>query len=316
GSAGTGAHQRLDNLLMRVRLEMLRARLAPETSAIRSYASLVQQNSHISNVLFSAGVGEAQQLAWLGQTPVSCACLGLWDSTKTALVISGTYSRGNADDHAPLGSRYSARQFPADELQPPSVREEGSEIAILLPIKTASRDWGVLALAGTLQYLHSTGNYDLLSALATLLGAALDRDALQQTLHEAYDRESRLANIVRELGSPVIPLLPHVLLIPLIGAIDSSRARQIVESVLHGVTTHRATTVLLDISGVALVDTQVANSLLQTAQAARLLGAEVVLIGVRPEIAQSIVGLGLDLSQLATQPTLAAAVRSLTKSRL
>jgi rsbT co-antagonist protein RsbR len=100
---------------------------------------------------------------------------------------------------------------------------------------------------------------------------------------------------VRELGSPVIPLLPNVLLIPLIGAIDSSRARQIVEAVLEGVSSHQATTVLLDISGVALVDTQVANSLLQAAQAARLLGAQVVPLGVRPEIAQSIVGLGLDL---------------------
>jgi len=152
-------------------------------------------------------------------------------------------------------------------------------------------------------------------AIATLLGAALERDSLQRTLREAYDRELRLANIVRELGSPVIPLLPNVLLIPLIGAIDSSRARQIVEAVLEGVSSHQATTVLLDISGVALVDTQVANSLIQAARAARLLGARMVLIGIRPEIAQSIVGLGVDLSQIATQPTLAAAVRLLLKER-
>ncbi|HEX5690496.1 MAG TPA: substrate-binding domain-containing protein, partial [Roseiflexaceae bacterium] len=226
--AEAGAHVRLDDLFMRIRLEMLRARLSPETRAIRSYASLVQQNYQISRQLFTAGVGEAQQLAWLSQTPLSCACLGLWDEARTSLVIGGTYARENHSGDSQLGNRYAARQFPPDELQPLSVREEGSEIAILLPIKTATRDWGVLALAGTIQYLHSSGNYDALSALATLLGAALERDVLQATLREAYDRESRLANIVRELGSPVIPLLPNVLLIPLIGAIDSSRARQIV----------------------------------------------------------------------------------------
>jgi anti-anti-sigma regulatory factor len=154
-----------------------------------------------------------------------------------------------------------------------------------------------------------------LTAIATLLGAAMERDTLQQTLRAAYERELALANIVRELGSPVIPLLPSVLLIPLVGAIDSGRAQQIIEAVLQGVTTHQATTVLLDISGVPLVDTQVANSLVQISRAASLLGARVVLVGMRPEIAQSIVGLGIELSQLVTQPTLAAAVRLLLKER-
>ena len=72
---------------------------------------------------------------------------------------------------------------------------------------------------------------------------------------------------------------------------------------------------LLDISGVPLVDTQVAHSLLQTTRAAGLLGARVILIGVRPEIAQSIVGLGIDMRQFVTQPTLAAAVQALLKER-
>jgi len=195
--------------------------------------------------------------------------------------------------------------FPPDQLLPASVRDTGAEIAIMLPIKTTTRDWGVLALAGPIQYLRSSGNYDALSAIATLLAAALERDSLQQTLQNAYERERGLANIVRELGSPVIPLLTEVLLIPLVGLIDSLRAQQIIEAVLQGVSSHQATTVLLDISGVPLVDTQVAHSLLQTTRAAGLLGARVILIGVRPEIAQSIVGLGIDMRQFVTQPTLA-----------
>ena len=145
--------------------------------------------------------------------------------------------------------------------------------------------------------------------------AAMERESLQQTLQNAYERERGLANIVRELGSPVIPLLPEVLLIPLVGVIDSRRAQQIIDAVLQGVSSHQATTVLLDISGVPLVDTQVAHSLLQITRTASLLGARVILIGVRPEIAQSIVGLGINLHQFATQPTLAAAVQSLLKER-
>jgi DNA-binding LacI/PurR family transcriptional regulator/anti-anti-sigma regulatory factor len=319
-SADRGAPSRLQSLFEQIRMEMLRARLAPETNAIRSYSSLVQQNYQISRTLLTAEIGEAQRLAWLGQTPLSCACLGLWDGAdkgaRPSLVIAGSYSRDvQSQPHAPLGKRYAARLFPPAELLPPSVREEGSEIAILLPIRSASRNWGILALAGSTQYLHSSGNYDILSAIATQLGAAMERDTLQQTLYEAYARERGLATIVREIGSPVIPLLPGVLLIPLIGAIDSARAQQIIEAVLQGVAGNHATTVLLDISGVPIVDTQVANSLIQAARAASLLGARMVLIGIRPEIAQSIVGLGVDLSQIATQPTLAAAVRLLLKER-
>lgn len=303
---------RLDALLACNRLEMLRARLAPETSAIRSYATLVHENYEISRTLLTVELGDVQQLAWLGQTSLSWGCLGLWDGT--ALVVAGSYDRDSRDGlGASLGNRYTAPLFPPDQLLPASVREIGAEIAIVLPIKTTTRDWGVLALAGPIQYLHSSGNYDALNAIATLLGTAMERASLQQTLQHAYERERGLANIVRELGSPVIPLLPEVLLIPLVGVIDSLRAQQIIEAVLEGVSSHQATTVLLDISGVPLVDTQVAHSLLQTTRAASLLGARVILIGVRPEIAQSIVGLGIDLHQFVTQPTLAAAVQSLLK---
>jgi DNA-binding LacI/PurR family transcriptional regulator/anti-anti-sigma regulatory factor len=311
---------RIDTLLAVTRLEMLRARLAPETAAIRSYAMLVHENHAISRTLLTADLGDVQQLAWLGQTSLSWGCLGLWDtaagSDPAALVVAGSYL-GNSQGGQPvaIGGRYTAALFPPDQLLPASVRTIGAEIAILLPIKTAAHDWGVLALAGPIQYLRSSGNYDALTALATLLGAALEREVLQQTLQNAYERERGLANIVRELGSPVIPLLPEVLLIPLVGVIDSLRAQQIMEAVLQGISAHQATTVLLDISGVPLVDTQVAHALLQATRAAGLLGARVILIGVRPEIAQSIVGLGINMHQFATQPTLAAAVQTLLKER-
>jgi anti-anti-sigma regulatory factor len=235
---------------------------------------------------------------------------------RAALTIVGSYRHEGGDEPlAPIGGHYLAPAFPPDEIIPTSVRDEGNAILLLLPIRTGTQKWGILALAAPIQFLRGSGNYDVLSALATLLGSSIERDSLQQTLRDAYERERALANIVRELGSPVIPLLPGVLLIPLIGAIDSNRAQQIIESVLQGVSSHQATDVLLDITGVPLVDTQVANSLLQTARAATLLGARVTLVGVRPEIAQSIIGLGIDLHHLATQPTLAAALKSLLNDR-
>jgi len=88
------------------------------------------------------------------------------------------------------------------------------------------------------------------------------------------------------------------------------------ETVLQGVSDHQAQTVLLDITGVPMVDTQVANTLIQVARTAALLGSRVILVGIRPEIAQSIVGLGIGLVSLATQPTLAAAIAALQRAKI
>jgi anti-anti-sigma regulatory factor len=143
----------------------------------------------------------------------------------------------------------------------------------------------------------------------------LDRDTVLTTLTEqrstlqaAFSREQILSQTIRELGCPIIPLLPGVLLVPLIGALDSQRAQQIIGTVLEAIAELRAQVVLLDVTGVPIVDTQVANSLIQTARAAMLLGAKVVMVGIRPEIAQSIVGLGIDLQHLTIHSTLASAI--------
>ncbi len=102
---------------------------------------------------------------------------------------------------------------------------------------------------------------------------------------------------------------------PLIGAIDSARADQLVPALLTAIEQHHATTVLLDVTGVPLIDTQVARVLLAAADATRLLGAEPILVGIRPELAQVIVGLGLDLSSLATQADLESGVRYASQRR-
>jgi PAS domain S-box-containing protein len=144
--------------------------------------------------------------------------------------------------------------------------------------------------------------------------AIILRDATEQirneeeraALHEQVIAAQQAA--LRELSTPIIPLTDDVVAMPLIGAIDSNRAQQVIETLLAGVAASRATTAILDITGVQVVDTQVANALLRAAQAVKLLGAQVVLTGIRPEIAQTLVGLGLDLSGIVTRATLQSGI--------
>ncbi len=107
-----------------------------------------------------------------------------------------------------------------------------------------------------------------------------------------------------ELLTPLLPLADDVVAMPLNGIIDSARAQQIMESLLDGVSRYRATIAILDITGVNVVDTQVARAIIQTAQAVRMLGAEVVLTGIQPTMAQTLVHLGVDLSGIITRSTL------------
>jgi rsbT co-antagonist protein RsbR len=109
---------------------------------------------------------------------------------------------------------------------------------------------------------------------------------------------------LRELSTPLIPLADHVVAMPLIGSIDSARAQQIVEELLTGVAANRATTAIIDITGVPIVDTQVAGALLRAAQAVELLGSRVVITGIRPEVAQTLVGIGVNLGSIVTRATL------------
>ncbi|HEU4327168.1 MAG TPA: STAS domain-containing protein [Roseiflexaceae bacterium] len=127
--------------------------------------------------------------------------------------------------------------------------------------------------------------------------------ALQQSKHQEELIQAQAAALA-ELSTPLIPINDKVMVMPLIGAIDSRRAQQVIETLLEGISTNRASVVILDITGVPMVDTQVANALLRAAQSVKLLGAEVVLTGIRPEVAQTLVGLGADLGTIITRSSL------------
>ncbi|MCF7802592.1 MAG: STAS domain-containing protein [Candidatus Marinimicrobia bacterium] len=105
---------------------------------------------------------------------------------------------------------------------------------------------------------------------------------------------------IRELSTPVLQVRERLLILPMIGIIDPQRARQLTEQLLQAIRKNRAKVVVIDITGVASMDSTVANHLLQTVDAARLLGASVIVTGLSSEIAQTLVTLGVDLTKIIT----------------
>ena len=160
------------------------------------------------------------------------------------------------------------------------------------------------------------------------------RDVLARSLFETYQRDfallnqvldayepaaNRIANTVavsfvderervirqqqdaiRKLSTPVLPVRERLLILPIIGVLDSERARQLTEQLLSGIRTHRAKVVVIDITGAPDVDATVANHLVQTVDASRLMGASVIITGLSPKIAQTLVTIGVDLSKMNT----------------
>ncbi len=163
---------------------------------------------------------------------------------------------------------------------------------------------------GSIRWLweRGTGVFNDDGQLEAVEGFISDVTAERQAAEERQAMSERIIAAqqaaLRELSTPIVPIMQGVIAMPLIGSIDSYRAQQVIETLLEGVNTTGAQIVILDVTGVPVVDTQVANTLLRSAQAVRLLGAEVLLTGIRPEVAQTIVGLGLDLSHIRTLATL------------
>ncbi|AUX24678.1 anti-anti-sigma factor [Sorangium cellulosum] len=138
--------------------------------------------------------------------------------------------------------------------------------------------------------------------ITSLREAEAERAALQEKIIVAQQAA------LRELSTPLIPIADRVVAMPLVGTIDSARAEQIMETLLSSISSQGAHTAILDVTGVRAVDTHVADALTRTARAAQLLGTRVVLTGVRPEVAQTLVTLGVDLSGITTLSTLQSGI--------
>jgi PAS domain S-box-containing protein len=147
-----------------------------------------------------------------------------------------------------------------------------------------------------------------------IAGIAADITMRKQS-EEAIRLSSMQAQVIRaqesalrELSTPLIPISDRVVVMPLIGAIDSRRAEQVMQTLLDGLVSRRADIAILDITGVMIVDTQVANALIAAAQAIKLLGATAILTGIRPEVAQTLISLGIDMRGIVTCGTLQSGI--------
>ncbi|GAB4205864.1 MAG: PAS domain S-box protein [Roseiflexaceae bacterium] len=158
---------------------------------------------------------------------------------------------------------------------------------------------------GDMAFEHSLSPlYDERQQIAGMIGVSIDvGDRLRAEEERLALREEVIAAqqaALREISTPLIPLAAGVVVMPLVGAIDAQRAQQMTETLLDGIVTHQADVAILDITGVPVVDTQVADALLRTARAVKLLGAQVVLTGIGGGVAQSLIHLGANLTDIVT----------------
>lgn len=141
-----------------------------------------------------------------------------------------------------------------------------------------------------------------------LQSALQQREQTVTELQESLAIRDQLNMTIRELSSPVLPLIDGVIVVPLIGVIDSQRAQMLMSEVLNHIKRSHAHIVIIDVTGVPIIDTQVAQALVHTATAAVLLGARPILVGIRPEMAQTLVSLGVDLKVLEPHADLHSAI--------
>ncbi len=133
-------------------------------------------------------------------------------------------------------------------------------------------------------------------------------ETMEREFRASEERMHRLIQAVREMSTSVVPIYDEIIVLPLVGSIDSQRSAQIMEALLNGIQHYAAEIAIIDITGVSVVDTSVANHLIQTTRAASLLGAHCVLVGISAEVAQAMVHLGIDLSTVVTRSNLQAGI--------
>ena len=132
----------------------------------------------------------------------------------------------------------------------------------------------------------------------------LTTETFQKTREEMISRQQQE---LLELSTPVVRLWENILALPLIGTLDSARTQVVMQNLLDAIVETRSDFAIIDITGVPVVDTLVAQHLLKTVAAARLMGADCLISGIRPQIAQTIIHLGVDLTMVTTKATLADA---------
>ncbi|WP_437619503.1 substrate-binding domain-containing protein [Sorangium sp. So ce1151] len=192
-----------------------------------------------------------------------------------------------------------------------AARGKGARTLVGVPLISGDAVIGVLLLSSARVDACSASDLALLERVAAVASIVLENARLLSRLKERTReleslsrRQEALFATIAELSSPVVPIAPGVLVMPIVGALDAQRSGRFIESMLREIAAQKARVVIVDVTGMAAVDASAASHLAQAARAAALLGTEVVLVGIAPEAARLMVDQGLDLGDIVTRATL------------
>ena len=184
-------------------------------------------------------------------------------------------------------------------------RQSGLHAAFAFPVLMQGEVIAVLEFFSRAMRAPDDALLAMMSHVGSQMGQVIGRQRAEDERARLREEVIRVQDeLLEKLSTPLIPLNPQVVLMPLVGEMDARRARRMVEALLRGLEQTRSPVAIIDITGVSVVDAHVADTLVRAAQAARLLGTEVVLTGIRAGVARSLVRLGVDLGTINTRKTL------------
>lgn len=255
--------------------------------------------------------------------------IALLDDDRTQLTVTAYYSeRGSS----PVGTKFAltdnainlavvgqGQPIVVEDVQTDErmvavreiLRPLGAISLLVVPIWSGGEVIGTLGLDAFERRTFAEDEIALVEQIASAVSGGLTVARLYSAAQEELERRRQAEQIIgiqeetlRKISTPLLQLSADTVLLPLVGALDERRITQIIETLLTGVQQTGARVAILDITGVGLIDTQIAGVLLSAAQGIRLLGARAILTGIRPEVAQTLVSLGVDLRDLTTCGTL------------
>ncbi|HET7048788.1 MAG TPA: STAS domain-containing protein [Solirubrobacteraceae bacterium] len=252
----------------------------PEASLEELVAYLRQKRSALREQ-WASRISEAQLLRVMSQEEIFSEVTAVYDNYVDAL------ETGSIETLQAYARDLSDRIIP-----------RGVETHEVLGIVLLLRD--VLARELFVRYESDPGQLnrvlDIYEPAANRVAVTVGVSFVEQ--RERIIREQQAA--IRELSTPVLRVRDRLLILPIIGGLDSQRARQLTQQLLRAIREARAKVVVIDITGVGIIDLTVANHLVQTVEAARLMGARAIITGLSSEVAQTLVDLGVDLSMMQT----------------
>ncbi len=268
-------------LLHRSRIVAELPRGESQSELLRELVGHLRQNRTLLREEWVRRIGEAHLLGAMSQEEIFQEATSVYDSYVAVL------ETGNVDDLTAYARNLSERIIP-----------RGVETNEVVGIVLLLRD--VLARSLFAKY---QSDFEKLNRVLDAYEPAANRIANTVAVGFVQERERVIRQqqeAIRELSTPVLQVRERLLILPIIGVIDPQRARQLTEQLLRAIRTNRAKVVVIDITGVAAMDVTVANHLVQTVEASRLLGATVIVTGLSPEIAQTLVTIGVDLGKMNT----------------